>query len=378
MPADVDAPSTRQRARPSELSSLTSLRFFAAAVVVLSHLTVLRVSEDALTSDLYKSIFHEGFIGVTFFFILSGFILSHTYAERLHRGMSYRNFMVRRVARIYPLHLLTFFAALPIAVASLLTGQRNSSSFIQELVANLSLVQAFAPAPNIHFSFNAPSWSISCEMFFYFLFPMLVFSKSRWLIGVVVGIYVGQQIVGISSNEDTVHFLVYIFPPSRIADFITGILLYRVFTSIDAPSAKLATVLQLASLAILGVTFILKSFIPEYARYDAYYVPAMSLIILSFAWQQGIPSQRLSTRMLVTLGNASYSLYLVHQVIIRYGEYVRIKVMHASGITSELLFALTYILISLGLSIFLFRFFENKAKAFIVDSLSVRQLNQTR
>ena len=370
MPAIGEGQSTPASMQAAQLDSLTSLRFFAAAMVVFSHFAFLQSSPSRIVRDLYEGIFREGYIGVTFFFILSGFILSHSYAGRLVQGMTYREFLATRVARIYPLHLLTLLVALPIALGSLVTGTRSMSSFVEGFIANLALLQAYSPLVDIHFSMNAPSWSISSEMFFYTLFPILVFSRSAFLSCIAATILIAQQTVGSSMDSDTAHFLVYVFPPSRIADFIVGILLYKFFAKARPPVAAMATAFQSASLIIFFVCVALKNMIPQYARYDSYYIPAMCLIIVSFAWQHGLISKVLSFRKLVFLGNASFSLYLVHQLVIRYGEYIRIKILNASGMSAEVMAAIIYLSVSLLLSMILFIFFENWAKCKVLKLLT--------
>ena len=354
----------------AQLDSLTSLRFFAAAMVVFSHLAFLQSSQNPIVRGLYEGVFREGYMGVTFFFILSGFILSHSYTERLRQGMTYRQFLATRVARIYPLHLLTLLIALPIALASLLSGKRSLSIFLEGLIANITLLQAFSPVSDIHFSMNAPSWSISNEMFFYALFPILVFSRSAYLLFSAAAILVAQQVVGNNVGDNTAHFLVYVFPPSRIADFIIGILLHRIFARTRPPAAARATGLQVVSLTVFAVCVALKTLVPQYARYDMYYVPAMSLIIVSFAWQHGTISKSLSSSKFVFLGNASFSLYLIHQLVIRYGEHVRVNVLKATGTSIEVIVAILYVSLALLLSAFLFEYFENWAKRLVLRWLT--------
>ena len=364
MSSILPAPQTAQ------LDSLTSLRFFAAAMVVVSHLAFLQSSQNPLVRGLYEGVFREGYMGVTFFFILSGFILSHSYAERLRQGMTYRQFLVTRLARIYPLHLLTLFIAFPIALASLVSGKRSLSIFLEGLIANLALLQAFSPVVDIHFSMNAPSWSISNEMFFYAMFPILVSSRSAYLFGSAVAILLTQQVIGNFADENTAHFLVYVFPPSRIADFVIGILLHRFFSRTRPPAASLATGLQVGSLTIFALCVTLKALIPQHARYDLYYIPAMSLIIISFAWQDGMIAKTLASDKFVFLGNASFSLYLMHQLIIRYGEHIRVNVLKATGTSIEVMVSITYFALSLLLSAILFKYFENWAKRLVLEWLN--------
>lgn len=121
------------------LPSLTSLRFFAALLVVLHHMP--------------GEPFVEGYVGVTFFFILSGFILSHSYAERLGDGScSASDFWIARVARVYPLHVVTLLLAVPEALA-----MSEGWAFFRNLVAQLTLTHAAFPASDMLLSLNYPS-----------------------------------------------------------------------------------------------------------------------------------------------------------------------------------------------------------------------------
>ena len=207
-------------------------------------------------------------------------------------------------------------------------------------------------------------------MFFYALFPILLFSRSVYLACIAIGILIVQQAIGNVASDDASHFFVYVFPPSRIADFIIGILLHRLFSETRPPAASWVTGFQAASLTIFAACVALKTMVPQYARYDLYYVPAMSLIIFSFAWQHGRLSQELSSRTFVFLGNASFSLYLIHQLVIRYGEYVRVNVLKATGSSIEILWALLYISLSILFSALLFYYFENWAKGRVLRLLS--------
>ena len=87
------------------INTLTSLRIFFALMVFGAHCYVLDTSFDA-------HFFKEGFVGVSFFFVLSGFIIAYNYQEKLlTKATTKRTFWVARIARIYPLHLLTLLIA---------------------------------------------------------------------------------------------------------------------------------------------------------------------------------------------------------------------------------------------------------------------------
>lgn len=161
-----------------KLHSLTSLRFFAAAFVVLGHLPSAARDSGFL---------QESFMGVTFFFVLSGFILSFSYAGRIQQGQtSYSDFIASRFARIYPLHFLMMVWAIPLAVVAGYPAQKVAI----QAAAHLTLTQAYIPDKSIFFSFNAPAWSLSVEMLFYALFPLLAKARTGWLLLYAVTILV--------------------------------------------------------------------------------------------------------------------------------------------------------------------------------------------
>jgi peptidoglycan/LPS O-acetylase OafA/YrhL len=162
---------------PDNIRTLTPLRFFAAAAVVAYHF-LLYVPFDV---SAYAWLPHKGYLAVDFFFILSGFILTHVYRGGiLDKKISYRDFMVRRFARIYPLHLLTLLAMAGIALTPLHFG------LIVPWPGHFPLESFFSQIFLLHawgferaLSFNGPSWSISAEWFAYLIFPELMLRLSN-------------------------------------------------------------------------------------------------------------------------------------------------------------------------------------------------------
>src|SRR5207248_3264549 len=123
--------------------------------------------------------FYEGLSGVAFFYVLSGFILAYNYRETFHRLrlLELWNFYASRFARIYPIHLLTLLAVLPLCWAQW-QGQ-ESRAIMSRAVSNLTLTQSFWHDKRDYFSFNSVSWSLSDEVFFYASFPVLVWMMWR-------------------------------------------------------------------------------------------------------------------------------------------------------------------------------------------------------
>src|SRR5437899_9996368 len=105
--------------RKGELSSLTGIRFYAALLVYLYHVVLTIPGMTALSGS--SLLFNAADVGVSFFFVLSGFILTYNYADVFRDGVSganYQRFVWDRLTKIYPVHFLTFVLVLPIAIFS--------------------------------------------------------------------------------------------------------------------------------------------------------------------------------------------------------------------------------------------------------------------
>lgn len=344
------------------LHALTSLRFFAAILVVLSHLGFLATNAYTPVSWVAKNVFYEGYMGVTFFFILSGFILSHSYGPRFRESqVTYRAFMVARIARIFPLHLLMLIVALPFAVFG---AEKLSGMAALRLPFNVALLQAFVPSEAWYFSFNAPSWSLSVEMFFYALFPLFVLLGSRWLCLLIVVTFAAKLAL------PSTHFLQYIFPPLRIADFTLGILLHRWVVARGPVPDRLATGSQIASVCLLAVFTALSAGVAPWIRYDIFYMLPMACLVLTFAWQNGALAKAISRPGWLLLGEASFALYLVHWLVIRYGERFRSAAFPGEHPVADLIVAAAYVGGSVAISIALFKLYEIPAKRFVIGRLS--------
>ena len=172
-----------------ELLGLTGIRFYAALLVYLSHVVIIPGME-ALSQSLL--LFNAGVVGVSFFFVLSGFILTYNYAAVFSEGVSassYKQFVLDRLARIYPVHIFALLMVAPIAILS-----PNFPFDWRAVPFHLLLLQSWWPSstPPFYKYLNVPSWSISCEWFFYILAPMAIYfafgNLRRWgMVGITVG-----------------------------------------------------------------------------------------------------------------------------------------------------------------------------------------------
>ncbi len=183
-----------------ELKALTSVRGIAAWFVVLFHIRFALGLPDPELHFLAK-----GYLAVDFFFLLSGFVIWMTWGERIRIGglAAVPSFLQRRVARVWPLHLVMLGFGVVIAAALELTGRGSDQFPWHELPLHILLLQNWGFTE--HLTWNNPAWSISCELAAYLLFPLLalaidwrrvpswgVIAAIALLLGVLHGVFASQ------------------------------------------------------------------------------------------------------------------------------------------------------------------------------------------
>jgi peptidoglycan/LPS O-acetylase OafA/YrhL len=305
------------------LPAFTAFRFFAALAVVGHHLACVR--DDPKYHRFHERWLYEGYSGVTFFFILSGFILTYNYGETFLklRWAKARSFYIARFARVYPLHVLTFFAFF-------LTDDTVLKGLFARpwpAVANLTLTQSFFPYQSVFFSHNAVSWSLSCEFFFYLIFPLLLWAAGAVGIRRPVNAVVGCLCVWLAAfacnwhfrATESAHWLFYINPAFRLNDFMIGVILAlplvgRAMGQPVATGKRFATVLEVASLAGLAVAVCFARRVPLSVRLATYYTPFMAAVVFAFSPRAGFVTRIFSCRPLQFLGEISFSLYMLHGI----------------------------------------------------------------
>jgi peptidoglycan/LPS O-acetylase OafA/YrhL len=291
---------------PNRLDSLTSLRFLAALLVFANHAGDHLVAPGSSVNRVLQT----GFVGVTFFFVLSGFVL--TWASR---SRSRRRFYRDRVARIVPNYLVAWSIALPVAVLTGLVLTRLG------ILASLGLVQAWHPSPDVHFAVNPVGWTLSVEAFFYLMFPFVVGPLGRLgrrarLVAMAgcVAATVGWAFAGYLVDADGRHWIAYVFPLARLPEFAFGILLAFAVRAGGWRRVRLGPALAVTAAAIaLGLA------LPPAFRIAAVVIIPFALVIAAAAHADvaGEASPLLRTRTLVRLGVWSYAFYLLHELVLR-------------------------------------------------------------
>lgn len=290
--------------------SLDSLRFLAASTVMFYHFHAWYLSTKAQNHGLSRN----AYLMVDFFFVLSGFVIHQTYSKRINNWAEYGDYLRRRLARIYPLHLVTFLFMVAVS-ASALAGHVNVSHDgrfrLSAVLPNLVLVHAWGIEgwPVGPPSFNGPSWSISAEFGVYLVFPLMLVLQRRlrpllWFVFalslIALGVFV-RSAAGLDAwTLATWDFGVFRAVPTFAMGMGISSLMQRRTFHVRSSIVYLAILLLAVSMHFdVGDTIIVLMFPP---------------IIWLAANADACGGLRLlKSRLLVRLGEASYSIYLLHQ-----------------------------------------------------------------
>lgn len=296
------------------LPALTSIRFLFALGVVLFHYQVEMLAPGQPAIPLLE----RARLGVDMFFVLSGFILAHVYGRQVREGRySHRRFLIARLARIYPTHLLVLVIMGLAGLAALLLRQPFDPARYNLVgwLADLVLVQAWVPMippPE----WNGPAWSLSAEWGAYIAFPVFAWiglkpGRKPWLpLLAAVTIFVAldlayQRWFGlIVTQADSIMGLMRI-----PGEFLFGIALQQLWRRIELTRAQAILASLASGLALLTA---MQLQIDERAT-----VALTGPLILSLAWlsQTGrVPV--LDHPLALRAGEVSYAVYVVHFPII--------------------------------------------------------------
>jgi peptidoglycan/LPS O-acetylase OafA/YrhL len=310
----------------TRLPTLTGLRFLAALSVFFFHAALpfpnIRLfADDGVASDFYEVFAPAGGLGVTFFFVLSGFIL--TWSAR--PGDRARSFWRRRAAKVVP----SYLAAWVLALVLIGTGTQTLQA-----VLTFFMVQSWVPDLNIAWAVNAPGWSLSTEALFYLAFPALYHFAKRiparhlrfWVIGVVAGIAAtclfayafipaGEAVVPNEPHHSADQFwFAYVFPVARLLDFALGILVARAVLSDRWRGAGMAW-----SGVLLLAAYVASYYVPLlYGLRLLCVVPAAMLIAAAAVADGEGRFTPFRNRAMTWLGEISYAFYLTHFIVVIY------------------------------------------------------------
>ncbi len=297
-----------------QILPLTSMRFFAAFYVVLFHTLGAILPAAQTTATAVGRLISLGYVSVSLFFVLSGYILAVVYLRPGSTAQA-KDFCVARFARIYPLLVATLLLDIPFGflrtrAALLATGKI--------LLANLLLLRAWRVDLG---GLNNPCWSLSVEAFFYALFPilgLLLRKKSPKVLILLAGLSyaVGLLLVlGASRLPISLDLLKYC-PLLHLHEFVEGVCCGLIALQLPHRRKLQLSAWAPAALACCAVVFAAFVVISPSVYYpsihDGLLSPLFVVVILSLAHGSSWVHRALSNKWLVLLGESSFALYLVH------------------------------------------------------------------
>jgi peptidoglycan/LPS O-acetylase OafA/YrhL len=342
--------------RTPPLQALTSIRFFAALWVVFFHL------RQILPFPIFlRPVIDRGYVGVSLFFMLSGFILTYNY---LPRTFTRADFWHARFARIWPMYMVGLALGLPAFFHSV--AQRGVPGF-SSAIMSLTLTQAWNPKTAV--AWNAPGWSLSCEVFFYLLFPWTLalgssLSKNHrwislasvWLLSIIAPlVYLWIRPEGLVSPESHAAWLSVIRfnPMLRFPEFVLGVILGVAYLDgFRLPKPRIAVVTSI--LALLTVLVLGKN-LPYPLFHNGILAPLFALCIVGLA----ADDFGLGSPTLLLLGEASYSLYIIHSPVLSWSK-AFFDLLHVT--VPAWLFGTTFLAVSIVASVCTYKLIELPVK----------------
>ena len=352
----------------ARLDSLTGLRFFAAFAVLLRH-TVPEIFPLPVLTELSAI----GPVGVGFFFVLSGFILTWTWKPTTARSQFY----LRRAVRILPLHVLTTIMAAALLIIA------NTPLWVSTILS-LFLLQAWL-TDKYRLGGNSPSWSLSVEAFFYLLFPLIVQPLARltvrksWAVIFSAGtLMIFWHMFYLVAGKLQLSFVSalsgYTNPLYRLGEFVIGVALASAMRRGWRPKFSMPAALAVALFGYCAIA-LMNAMIKYFAAFslplsvlDLLFLP-VTVVLITSAVSSDLRGRMSPMRnpVIVRLGEWSFALYLIQSLVITGA--VRLFAYGTISWESGLV-AIGVIVISVGLSGAFFHWFEKPAEGWLRSKLA--------
>ena len=284
------------------INQLTFTRFIAALIIVIFHFG-RNLFKSLINIPNFDKLWDHLNLGVSFFFVLSGFVM--TIAYKKDYKIDKIQYYINRFSRIYPLHLLTLFFMIILAFLFSINYLDYYHFPTSPFLKHLFLIQAWFPSSSL--SLNVPSWSISVELFFYLLFPFIIYVVNkislRKIILIVLLIFIISQL----------SFNLFFFSP-RYEGF--G-LLKQYFLSFNPLFHLNSFLVKQKNYDVFIISLVIVTIITIYILKDLFLHNGMlsinfAIIILLLSLNTGRITDYFSLPILIHLGNISFAIYLLH------------------------------------------------------------------
>ena len=368
--------------------SLHGVRFLSSLLVLIAHINVW--GTPLQQSPYYNTLVHLPGIGMSAFFILSGFLIHYLYhGISLSSFSSVKNYYISRIARIYPLYIVMVYLCYK-NIGVTYSAQSYSDLLLASFVGVQTWFYTLVDGNMFAIANFSSGWSISTELFFYFTYPFfshriasLDFKKAikRLLIIISLGyctIFLSYKVIALFPNllgpnygNSFFQWWVYLSPYIRMFEFLTGCLLAQIF--INFPSERALLLKKHFSIAaiisVIGTILLFKFYmaggsglVGTFAMTFGY-TPFLAIIIFYCAQYIVIPKNTLMARILLVLGECSFALYMMQELILR--KFRACDDAYSLNIFDYYKLCGMYLLGMIILAIFVYKFFESPMKRLI-------------
>ena len=338
-------------------AQLTFTRFIAAMLIVFYHFAGNLFPVD---SSFIKVIRENFSLGVSYFYVLSGFVMVLAYGNQ--NRIEPKKYWINRFARLYPLHLftlgLTILVSLFVAINYLEDFKIDPTSFF----LNLTLIQAWFPESSL--TFNVPSWSISVELFFYLVFPFIfnkLYKKLKFrdfAIVVVVFWFISQIAMNLyyrsdfyGGEESLDRYFLHYNPFFHLNSFLVGLLFAGIFRR---SQMKLPKKLDVVILLMIPFNCLLIYIFRDYLLHNGLLAFNFGFLILLIAANKGKITTLFNHQILIHLGNISFAMYLLQNPVFIFFK----KVLSVFHIQNEYLLFVVAFPVLIACSHFTYRLIE--------------------
>ncbi|WML38710.1 acyltransferase [Neobacillus sp. OS1-2] len=285
-----------------KLNNLQLIRGIAAVYVLLFHTSGLL--QSYLNYDYAYGIFKFGDAGVDMFFVLSGFVIYYVHNKDIGAPEKVKSFFKKRIIRVYPIYWVVLICLVPVYFII--------PTFGSDSVLNpLNLVKSFVliPQPEENLPLNV-AWSLSYEILFYCMFGLLIALKRKLVLPIVLlwmgGTFVHFIIQSIIGYVDS-SWINFVFNPFNL-EFLSGVLIAHLVLKNYTKNGLVFIVLGLCGAVVAWIN---KSYsFVELHRVIEYGLPFAFIIYGAVSYE--IERQTNPSKLFVYLGDASYSIYLIH------------------------------------------------------------------
>ncbi|HXO75802.1 MAG TPA: acyltransferase [Puia sp.] len=337
----------KERHMNKNLPWLQVARGIAALIVVCHHLTA--AEHFYFSVNIFSGLFTPGWNAVDFFFVLSGFIIYYIHARDLGHRERWKRYITKRLVRIYPIYWVVAFLFLALVVAGNSNGQVSRSEVSDVFHQPAYLLKCLLLIPQTATPFCYVSWSLCFEVFFYLVFGLgiLIGKRALWILPILFfGLNIAQLLSPAIFNGN---YWAGFLSANYHLEFLLGMLVAWCHRMIPEAHAARWGVrwLWFPGLLLFALTW-QGSLVNEtvFGKYSVYsrlgYGSGAALIILAIARMEEIRSNGFN-RFLLLLGDASYSLYLIHTLLLAvlFKLFIRLGIHGQSAWVCVLLFVLS-------------------------------------